>query len=160
MVSDATILKHIALQPKRSAGFKQLVRELGLHGAARGELDAQLQKLVAAGQLVQLNSDRYALPQAAADKNLVAGRLTMHRDGFGFVIPDANSLSPALKSLLAGDIFIPPHAIGNAMHGDRVLVDVVATVRMAAPKGASFARWCVVIPPWWEFFITAVVTTT
>ncbi len=127
MVSDSTILKHIALQPKRSAGFKQLVRELGLHGAARGELDGQLQKLVTAGQLVQLNSDRYALPQAAADKNLVAGRLTMHRDGFGFVIPDANSLSPALKSLLAGDIFIPPHAIGNAMHGDRVLVDVIST---------------------------------
>ena len=76
MVSDSTILKHIALQPKRSAGFKQLVRELGLHGAARGELDGQLQKLVTAGQLVQLNSDRYALPQAAADKNLVAGRLT------------------------------------------------------------------------------------
>ncbi|MFY9791114.1 MAG: VacB/RNase II family 3'-5' exoribonuclease [Candidatus Sulfotelmatobacter sp.] len=127
MLSDATILKHIARQPKRSAGFKQLVRELGLHGAARGELDTQLQKLVAGGLLVQLNSDRYALPQAAADKNLVAGRLTMHRDGFGFVIPDANSLAPALKSLLAGDIFIPPHAIGNAMHGDRVLVDVVAT---------------------------------
>ena len=127
MVSDSNILKHIALQPKRSAGFKQLVRELGLHGAARGELDGQLQKLVTAGQLVELNSDRYALPQGAADKNLVAGRLTMHRDGFGFVIPDANSLSPALKSLLAGDIFVPPHAIGNAMHGDRVLVDVVAT---------------------------------
>ncbi|MGB8579877.1 MAG: VacB/RNase II family 3'-5' exoribonuclease [Candidatus Sulfotelmatobacter sp.] len=127
MISDTTILKHIARQPKRSAGFKQLVRELGLHGAARGELDTQLEKLVTAGQLVQLNSDRYALPQAAADKNLVAGRLTMHRDGFGFVIPDANSLSPALKSLLAGDIFIPPHAIGNAMHGDRVLVDVVST---------------------------------
>ncbi|MGA7375533.1 MAG: VacB/RNase II family 3'-5' exoribonuclease [Candidatus Sulfotelmatobacter sp.] len=136
MVSDATILKHIALQPKRSAGFKQLVRELGLHGAARGELDAQLEKLVAAGQLVQLNSDRYALPQAAADKNLVSGRLTMHRDGFGFVIPDANSLSPALKSLLAGDIFIPPHAIGNAMHGDRVLVDVVAT----RPDGRAEGR--------------------
>jgi ribonuclease R len=127
MVSDSTILKHIALQPKRSAGFKQLVRELGLHGSARGELDGQLQRLVTTGQLVQLNSDRYALPQATADKNLVAGRLTMHRDGFGFVIPDANSLSPALKSMLAGDIFIPPHAIGNAMHGDRVLVDVVAT---------------------------------
>ena len=127
MLSDSTILKHIARQPKRSAGFKQLVRELGLHGAARGELDTQLEKLVTAGQLVQLNSDRYALPQAAADKNLVAGRLSMHRDGFGFVIPDASSLSPALKSLLAGDIFIPPHAIGNAMHGDRVLVDVVAT---------------------------------
>ena len=130
MLSDSTILKHIARQPKRSAGFKQLVRELGLHGHARGELDAHLEKLVAAGELVQLNSDRYALPQPAAnknEKNLVVGRLTMHRDGFGFVIPDASSLSPALKSRLSGDIFIPPHAIGNAMHGDRVLVDIVST---------------------------------
>ncbi len=130
MLSDSTILKHIARQPKRAAGFKQLVRELGLHGEAREDLDAHLQKLVAAGELVQLNSDRYALPQPAAhknDKNLVVGRLTMHRDGFGFVIPDASSLSPSLKSRLVGDIFIAPHAIGNAMHGDRVLVDVVAT---------------------------------
>ena len=126
MLSDSTILKHIARHPKRSAGFKQLVRELGLHGDARGELDALLQKLVAAGELIQLNSDRYALPQAAADKNLVVGRLTMHRDGFGFVIPDASSLCASLKSRLAGDIFIAPHAIGNAMHGDRVLVDITA----------------------------------
>jgi ribonuclease R len=126
MLSDSTILKHIARQLKRAAGFKQLVRELGLHGEARGNLDAVLQKLVAAGELVQLNSDRYALPQPAAnkhDKDLVVGRLTMHRDGFGFVIPDASS---SLKSRLAGDIFVPPHAIGNAMHGDRVLVDITA----------------------------------
>jgi ribonuclease R len=127
MLSDSTILNHIARQPKRAAGFKQLVRELGLHGDGRGELNSRLQKLVAAGELVQLNSDRYALPQPAAEKNLVVGRLTMHRDGFGFVIPDAASLSAALKSRLQGDIFIPPHAVGNAMHGDRVLVDIVAT---------------------------------
>jgi ribonuclease R len=129
MLSDSTILKHIARQPKRAAGFKQLVRELGLHGEARGTLDAHLQKLVASGELVQLNSDRYALPQPAADKNdknLVVGRLSMHRDGFGFVIPDASSLSASLKSRLAGDIFIAPHAVGNAMHGDRVLVDIMA----------------------------------
>jgi ribonuclease R len=127
MLSDSNILKHIARQSKRAAGFKQLVRELGLHGEARAELDSRLQKLVAAGELVQINSDRYALPQPAADKNLVVGRLTMHRDGFGFVIPDTTSLSPSLKSRLSGDIFIPPQAIGNAMHGDRVLVDIVAT---------------------------------
>jgi ribonuclease R len=136
MPSDSTILKHIARQPKRSAGFKQLVRELGLHGDARGDLDAHLQKLVAAGELIQLNSDRYALPQPAADKNLVVGRLTMHRDGFGFVIPDASSLSASLKSRLAGDIFIAPHAIGNAMHGDRVLVDITAV----RPDGRAEGR--------------------
>ena len=125
MASDSTILKHIAQQPKRAAGFKQLVRELGLRGEERRELDEQLQKLVASGVLIQGDSDRYALPSAAADKNLVAGRLTMHRDGFGFVIPDAKSLSPTLKARLAGDIFIPPHLMGDAMHGDLVLVDVV-----------------------------------
>src|ERR1700683_1641638 len=139
MLSDSTILKHIARQPKRSAGFKQLVRELGLHGESRGVLDSHLQKLVERGELVQLNSDRYAMPQPAADKNeknLVVGRLTMHRDGFGFVIPDASSLSPSLKSRLAGAIFIPPHAIGNAMHGDRVLVDIVAV----RPDGRAEGR--------------------
>ncbi len=136
MLSDSTILKHIARQPKRAAGFKQLVRELGLHGDTRGELDSHLQKLVAAGELVQINSDRYALPQPAAEKNLIVGRLTMHRDGFGFVIPDASSLSPSLKARMAGDIFIPPHAIGNAMHGDRVLVDIVAT----RPDGRAEGR--------------------
>src|SRR5579863_7193342 len=137
MLSDATILKHIARQPKRSAGYKQLVRELGLHGEARADLNSRLQKLAKHGQLVQVDSDRYAIPQAAADNNnLVAGRLTMHRDGFGFVIPDASSLTPSLKSRLVGDIFIAPHAIGNAMHGDRVLVDVIAT----RPDGRAEGR--------------------
>ena len=124
MLSDSAILKHIARQSKRQAGYKQLVRELGLHGDERRQLNDHLHKLVKSGALIPVDSDRYALPQAAADKNLVAGRLTMHRDGFGFVIPDAKSLSPALKSKLAGDIFIPPHQIGNAMHGDLVLVDI------------------------------------
>ena len=136
MLHDSTILKHIARQPKRAAGFKQLVRELGLHGEKRGELDGHLRKLVAAGELIKLNADRFALPQPTRDKDLVAGRLTMHRDGFGFVVPDASSLSPALKSRLVGDIFIAPHAVGNAMHGDRVLVDIVAT----RPDGRAEGR--------------------
>ena len=125
MISESIILKHIARQPKKAAGFKQLVRELGLHGDERRELDSLLQKLVARGTLLSVDSDRYALPAPASDKNLVAGRLTMHRDGFGFVIPDAKSLSPALKARLTGDIFIAPHVVGNAMHGDLVLVDII-----------------------------------
>ena len=59
-------------------------------------------------------------------RNLLIGRLTMHRDGFGFVIPEATSLDASLKARLAGDVFIPPHAIGSSMHGDRVLVEVSA----------------------------------
>jgi ribonuclease R len=136
MLSDTAILSHIARQPKRQAGYKQLVRELGLHGEERRQLTDHLQKLVKSGGLIPIDSDRYALPQAAADKNLIAGRLSMHRDGFGFVIPDPKSLSGPLKSKLAGDIFIPPHQIGTAMHGDQVLAEI-ANVR---PDGRAEGR--------------------
>jgi ribonuclease R len=125
MLSDSSILKNIQRQPRQTAAYKQLVRELGLHGHERQELHERLQKMIAAGQLLAVDSDRYAIPQPAADKNLVVGRLTMHRDGFGFVIPEMASASPSLKSRLVGDIFVPPHAVGSAMHGDRVLVEVV-----------------------------------
>jgi ribonuclease R len=126
MLSDSVILKKIGQQPKRNAGYKQLVRELSLHGDQRRDLSERLQKLVAGGQLQLLGSDRYAIPQPAAGKNLVVGRLSMHRDGYGFVTPDASSLDDRLKARLSGDIFIPPTQIGSAMHGDRVLVEVGA----------------------------------
>ena len=124
MPSDSDILKKISRQPKRMAGFKQMVRELGVRGDGRREFAERLKHLVAQGQLVQVDSDRFALPQATAGKNLAVGRLSMHRDGFGFVIPEASSLDERLKGRLAGDIFIPPPAVGSAMHGDRVLVEV------------------------------------
>ena len=126
-ITDAVILKKIEHQPKRSASFKQLVRELGLHGAERHALSARLQRLLTAGQLRMAEADRYAIPQqTAASKNAVIGRLSMHRDGFGFVIPDVSSLDERLKARLSGDIFIPPPAVGSAMHGDQVLVEIAA----------------------------------
>ncbi len=127
MLSDSAILKKIERQPKRAAGFKQLVRELGLHGAQRSELDERLARMVAGGQLVRVDSDRYALPSEKAGKNMIVGRLSMHRDGYGFVLPDPKSLTDRFRNLV-GDIFIPPPFIGNAMHGDQVLVEVV-TIR-------------------------------
>jgi len=136
MPTDADILKKIERQPKHTAGFKQLVRELGLHGNERRELSEKLSRLVSSGQLRQLDSDRYALPQAASGRNLVVGRLSMHRDGFGFVIPDPSSMDERLKAKLSGDIFIPPPAVGNAMHGDRVAVEVTAV----RPDGRAEGR--------------------
>jgi ribonuclease R len=124
VLSDSDILKKIEQQPKRTAGFKQMTRELGVHGDSRRELFERLKHLVASGQLQQVGPDRYAIPQAASGKNMAVGRLSTHRDGFGFVIPEANSLEPRLKARLVGDIFIPPPAVGSAMHGDRVIVEI------------------------------------
>ena len=43
----------------------------------------------------------------------------MHRDGYGFVIPN-----PGQQLELTGDIYINPQAMGSAMHGDQVLVEL------------------------------------
>jgi ribonuclease R len=126
MLSDSVILQKIARQPKRIAGYKQLVRELGLDSAAGHQLAERLEKLVKGGQLEQLDSKRYAIPRNSTGKNIVVGRLSMHRDGYGFVIPDSSSLDRTLKASLSGDIFVPPPAIGSAMHGDRVRVEIRA----------------------------------
>ncbi len=44
----------------------------------------------------------------------ITGRLSRHRDGYGFLILD----TPLAR--IAGDVFLPPDAMLDAMHGDRV----------------------------------------
>ncbi len=129
MISDTAILRKVAQQPRQSAGFKQLVRELGIKGEDRRELAERLRQLVHRGELAAHDGDRYAIPRKPADKNLVSGRLTMHRDGYGFVIPD----SEELRQRLNGDIYISPQNTDNAMHGDRVLVEL----RRERPDGRA-----------------------
>ena len=51
----------------------------------------------------------------------VTGRLVLHHDGYGFVVPD----TPLAQ--LDGDIFIPRDAVEDAMHGDHVLVKIKRT---------------------------------
>ena len=120
MISDQAILSHIERQPHGSAGYKQLIREMSLRGAERQQLAERLQTLVDSGRLVETGRDRYTLAQhATAHLNLIAGRLNMHRDGYGFVIPNAGQ-----RSSFSGDIYISPQSIGSAMHGDQVLVEL------------------------------------
>jgi len=121
MMSDNAILKKIEQQPRHSAGFKQLVRELRVRGEDRRELERRLDSLVKRGQLLQ-SEDRYAIPRAAPTRNQAVGRLIMHRDGYGFVIPESDQI----RARIQGDIYVGEHAIGNAMHGDRVVVELGA----------------------------------
>src|SRR5215469_10051078 len=119
-ITEADILKKIERQPKQEAGFKQLVRELGARGNARRELADELARLVKHRKLVQTTKDRFAIPRAAAQKDLISGRLSMHRDGYGFVTPDDDRV----RAEINGDIFINPNNVGAAMHGDRVLIEI------------------------------------
>jgi ribonuclease R len=138
MLSDASILRHLGRQSKKMATYKQLLRELGVKGDGRRELADRLRILVKRGALLEIDSGRYSLPKASptTNRNMFVGRLSMHRDGFGFVIPEAATLDPSLKARLSGDVFIPPNAAGSSMHGDRVLVEITAF----RPEGRAEGR--------------------
>jgi len=122
MLSDQAILRRIERQPRQTAGYKQLVRELGVKGNERRELERRLNEMVRRGELVEKIRNRYSIPSPAGNRNLITGRLSMHRDGYGFVLPE----SGMRKDEIAGDVFVNPHAIGSAMHGDRVVVELTA----------------------------------
>jgi ribonuclease R len=124
MLTEQEILRYIGKQPKHTAGFKQIVHDLSLKGRQRRDLEGLLKGLTRQRKLLAIGKDRWALPTAASSQNLVAGRLHMHRDGYGFVTPEPDSLPPRAQGKLHGDIFVPPPNIGNAMHGDRVLVEL------------------------------------
>ena len=120
MISDQAIIRQIERQPHRSAGFKQLLREMSVRGNDKRLLLERLEALVKSGRLLETGRDRYTLAEhAAAHQNLIGGRLNMHRDGYGFVIPNAGQ-----RSTIEGDIYISPQSIGSAMHGDQVLAEL------------------------------------
>src|SRR6266404_59851 len=59
---------------------------------------------------------RQAIP--VARRNSLSGRLILHQDGYGFVVPD--DPMPQLDR----DVFIPRDAVGDAMHGDHVQIEL------------------------------------
>jgi ribonuclease R len=135
--TDRELMRLIERSPGHRAGYKQLIRELGLGGGReRRLLLEQLARITARGELVKTESEQWSLPAATPDKTrrvkrgevtmpvehratrdrLVAGRLDLHRDGYGFV-------RPTQSTSREDDLFIPPNELNGAMQGDEVLVD-------------------------------------
>ncbi len=101
--------------PEQLMSFRQLICELDLDDSERHELRHILHEMVKSGNLIELKGNRFTLPE---EKDVVSGKLSAHRDGYGFVTPD----KPARD--FKGDVFIPARFIGDAMQGDTVLVSV------------------------------------
>ena len=100
-MTDRELLARIARSAGGKAGYKQLVRELGLGGGReRRLLLEQLARLTARGAAHQARPRALEHPAARAPArrdNLVAGRLDLHRDGYGFVRPNARQAAVAVE---------------------------------------------------------------
>ena len=134
MIITDQILVFLERQPRRQATYKQLLAGLSAHGRERNQLRPLLGELLRRKKIIELRHAYRLAPEretpqpakthTAAPGSLAAGgrlrgRISLHADGFGFVLPDRDSAA-------AGeDVFIPPPMIGGAMHGDTVEVELV-----------------------------------
>lgn len=89
---------------------------------SREILRRRLQAMIRDGQLVQNRRKSFGLP---ARMDLVKGRISAHRDGFGFLIPDDGG----------SDLYISSREMRKVLHGDRVLAAVTGTDQQGRREG-------------------------
>ena len=86
--------------------FTALVRLFGGRHVKR-ELKHLLEDMTEEGELIRLKGNSYSLP---GKMKTTRGRISVHRDGYGFVTPEAGG----------EDIFVPSKLLKGALHGDLV----------------------------------------
>jgi ribonuclease R len=104
------ILKLLARHNYKPSNVPELIRQLGLSANQQQELQHALRTLEKDGQIVRTKGNRYI---QAREADLVAGTISINRQGKGFLRPDETGQQ---------EIAIPENATSTALHGDRVLV--------------------------------------
>ena len=105
-----------------------IARKLGLKGRERVALRHNLRELERAGEIARIRKNLYVLP---AEADLVTGKLSIHRAGYGFL----TSEKPGQP-----DIFIAAENTGTAMHGDRVVARISRDLPYERAKGRREGR--------------------
>ncbi|MBP9962011.1 ribonuclease R [Pseudomonas sp. FFUP_PS_473] len=120
--SRELILQHLA-ERGSPAAREQLVEEFGLTTEDQIEaLRRRLRAMERDGQLIYTRRGTYA----PVDKlDLILGRISGHRDGFGFLIPDDGT----------EDLFLSPAQMRLVFDGDRALARVSGVDRRGRREG-------------------------
>jgi ribonuclease R len=94
-------------------------------GVNTDEFDGLTRRLNAMERDGQIKLNRTGHFQLAHLPNFIEGRVSSHRDGFGFLIPDDGS----------DDLFLPEKEMQKVLHGDRVQARITGTDRRGRPEG-------------------------
>src|SRR6058998_1990422 len=122
------VLALLARKDYRPLDKTDIARELRLAASERVVLRKTLRQLERAGEIARIRKNRYVLP---AEADLVAGKLSIHQVGYGFLTPETAGGS---------DVFIAAENIGTAMHGDRVVARISRDTPADRIKGRREGR--------------------
>ncbi len=101
--------------------FRELMQAFGISKAQRAQFKAIIDGFVDEGALLRLKGRLFILPSHTSG---VVGKLSVHRDGYGFVIPEDGE-----------DVFVPARYLRHNMHGDTVEVQIVAKKKDGKQEG-------------------------
>jgi ribonuclease R len=103
---------------------RDIIERLGVESEdSREILRRRLKAMIRDGQLVKNRRNAYGLP---VKMDLVAGRISAHKDGYGFVMPDESGT----------DLYLSPRQMRSVLHGDRVLASVIGLDARGRREGA------------------------
>src|SRR5213595_3945116 len=122
------VLALLARKDYRPLDKTDIARELGLAASERVALRKTLRQLERAGAIARIRKNRYVLP---AEADLIAGKLSIHPAGYGFLSPETPG---------EPDVFIAAENIGTAMHGDRVVARISPDTPYGRIKGRREGR--------------------
>ena len=103
-------------------GIEQLIERLQVPDEALVGMRRRVAAMQRDGQIL---AGRKGALMLVSRIDLIPGRVSGHRDGFGFMLPDDGS----------PDIFLPPREMAKVMHGDRVLVRRIGADSRGRPEG-------------------------
>jgi ribonuclease R len=121
-VNKEALVRFFQASPEMNVEFREVMRLFGVGKGGRLRLKTLVDELVDEGKLVRFKGNRYG---KATVTGLIAGKLSTHRDGYGFVTPDGGG----------EDIFVPARYLRENMHGDRVEVRLVTGGRHGKREG-------------------------
>src|SRR5437588_4781053 len=133
MTKDGRTIREKVLGLLRAPDYRprdrnEIAQALGLKGRERVDVRKTLRELEHAGEIARIRKNRYILPVKA---DLVAGKLSIHQVGYGFLVPETPG---------EPDVFIAAENIGTAMHGDRVVVRISRDAPYDRIKGRREGR--------------------
>ena len=107
-------------QPRKSDA---ILKNFGLKGErTRKQLHDKLLAMVRAGQVIQNRGGEFCLSEKL---DLIAGTVSGHKDGFGFLIPDRGG----------DDVYLSAREMRALFDGDRIAIKISGADRRGRPAG-------------------------
>ena len=123
---ESEILDRLRQKGARVLSFKDLAAAFRVRAEEEDELRERLDALERKGEIARVRGEKYS---AIEFSNLIAGRLTVRPDGYGFVLVDSGA-----------DLFVPRSGMHGAMDGDTVLAREERTRARQGPGGRGKDR--------------------